>query len=138
MGEVSSARHAMDGEPVAPGTQRTFDLLSDPERRPTEPYNPMPEFLQNAQAETPFMLDKAKLLKNLKCARRGAAAGPSGMTADHLKVVLENHQDSDLFHNISQLLVRAAVASEIFSVLRIGRLTALQKSQWRDSRHCGR
>ena len=76
MGEVSSARHALDGEPVAPGTQRTFDLLSDPERRPTKPYNPMPEFLQNYQAETPFMLDNAKLLKNLKCARRGAAAGP--------------------------------------------------------------
>ena len=128
MGEVSSARHALDGEPVAPGTQRTFDLLSDPERRPPEPYNPMPEFVQNYQAETPFMLDKAKLLKNLKCARRGAAAGPSGMTADHLKVVLENHRDSDLFHNICQLLVRAAVPREIFSAIRIGRLIALQKA----------
>ena len=71
---------------------------------------------------------KAKLLKNLKCARRGAAAGPSGMTADHLKVVLENHRDSDLFHNICQLLVRAAVPREIFSAIRIGRLTALQKA----------
>ena len=38
-------RAERDGEPVAPGTQRTFDLLSDPERRPPEPYNPMPEFL---------------------------------------------------------------------------------------------
>ena len=47
---------------------------------------------------------------------------------DHLKVVLENHRDSDLFHNICWLLVRAAVPSEIFSVLHIGRLTALQKA----------
>ena len=127
MGGVSSARHALDGEPVAAGTQRTRDLLSDPERRPAHPYNPMPEIVQNYQAETPFMHEKAKLLKNLKCARRGAAAGPSGMTADHLKPVLENHRDSDLFHNISQLMVRAVVPSEIFSALRIGRLTALQK-----------
>ena len=74
------------------------------------------------------MLDKGKLPKNLKCARRGAAPGPSGMTADHLKVVLENHQDSDLFHNICQLLVRAVVPSEIFNVLRIGSLTPLQKA----------
>ena len=50
------------------------------------------------------------------------------MTADHLKVVLENHRDSDLFHNICQLMVRAAVPSEIFSVLRVGRLTALQNA----------
>ena len=50
------------------------------------------------------------------------------MTADHLKVFLENHRDSDLFHNICQLLVRAAVPREIFSAIRIGRLTALQKA----------
>ena len=50
------------------------------------------------------------------------------MTADHLKVVLENHRDSDLFHNICQLLVRAAVPREIFSAIRIGRLIALQKA----------
>ena len=33
MGEVSSVRHALYGEPVAPGTKRTRDLLSDPQRR---------------------------------------------------------------------------------------------------------
>ena len=111
---------------MAPGTRSTFDPCPTQSGAHQEPHNPMPEFLQNYQAETPFMLDKAKLLKNLKCARRGAAAGPSSMTADHLKVVLENHRDSDLFHNIC-LLVRAAVPREIFSAIRIGRLTALQK-----------
>ena len=115
MGEVSSVRHALDGEPVAPGTQRTRDLLSDP----------MPEVLN--YGGDPFHVGQGEALEEL--ARRGAAVGPSGMTPDLMKHVLEHHLDSDLFHNISQLLVRAAGPSEIFSVPRIGRLTALQNPQ---------
>ena len=47
--------------------------------------------------------------------QKGAAAGPSGMTPDHLKLVLENHRDSDLFH-------RSGVGEGC-----CGRLTARQK-----------
>ena len=50
-------------------------------------------------------------MKNLKCACRGAAAGPSGMTSEHLKSILENARDCD----------------EVLEALRVGRLTALQK-----------
>ena len=78
MGEVSAGRQALEGAPLAPGTQLTLDQLRDPVRRPTVPYAPLPQPILQHQAERPFALDKELFLKNLKRARRGAAAGPSG------------------------------------------------------------
>ena len=78
MGEVSAGRHALEGAPLAPGTQRTLDQLRDPVRLPTVPHAPLPQPILHHQAERPFALDKTFFLKNLKRARRGAAAGPSG------------------------------------------------------------
>ena len=68
MGEVSCGRQALEGDPLAPGTQRTLDLLSDPERRPTVPYQLLTADLRNYRAENPFTLEKARFLKYLKCA----------------------------------------------------------------------
>ena len=90
MGEVSAGRHALEGAPLAPGIQRTLDPLRDPVRRPTSAYAPLPEALLNHHAERTFSLDKTLFLKNLKRARRGAAAGPSGVTAEHMKSVWVN------------------------------------------------
>ena len=79
-GEVSSTCHALD-EPVVPRTQSGAH-----QSRTTQCQN-----FCRTQAETPFMLDKAKLLKKLKC----GVQQQSGMTADHLKDVLENQRDSN-------------------------------------------
>ena len=43
MGEVSACSHALEGAPLAPGTQRTVDQLRDLVRRPTAAYAPLPE-----------------------------------------------------------------------------------------------
>ena len=99
MGEVSSGREASVGDPVASGTQKTLDLLSDPERRPTVPYQPLTAESRNHRAENPFTLEKARFLKNLKRARRGPAVGPSGMTADHVRPILESQRDSTTPHS---------------------------------------
>ena len=90
MGEVSAGRQALEGAPLAPGTQRTLDQLQDLVRRPAVPYSPLPEAIRNHQAEIAFSLEKEIFIKNLKCARRGAAVGPSGMTSEHLKSISEN------------------------------------------------
>ena len=37
MGEISAARHALEGSPVAPGTEETYNALTDANRRPPEP-----------------------------------------------------------------------------------------------------
>ena len=62
------------------------------------------------------------LLKNLKSARRGAAGGPSGITTEHLRPLLDSEEDCDC-----QAFARARVPDEVLSAVRMGRITALQK-----------
>ena len=127
MGEVSAGRHALEGAPLAPGTQRTLDQLHDPVRRPTVPYAPLPQPILQHQAERPFALDKELFLKNLKRTRRGAAAGPSGVTTEHLKPVLSDSRDAERLFSAGLLLAQANIPQEILTALRMGRVTALQK-----------
>ena len=138
MGEVSAGRQALEGASLAPGTQRTLDQLQDLVRRPAVPYSPLPEALRNHQAEIAFSLEKEIFMKNLKCARRGAAAGPSGMTSEHLKSILENARDCELLFQVAQLFARARIPHEVSEALRVGRLTALQEPNGGSSRDRGR
>ena len=45
-------------------------------------------------------------LANIRSARRGAAAGPSGMTADHLRPLLESERDSEVLSELGASVVR--------------------------------
>ena len=85
-----------------------------------------PEVL-NAQPAEPFVLDPVEFLTCLRKSRRGAAAGPSGMTSDHLFPVVENEGDSERLVEVASLLSVGRVPDEIFEALRLGRLTALSK-----------
>ena len=62
----------------------------------------------NHQAEIAFSLENDIFVKNVKCARRGAAAGPPDMTSEHLKPILENARDSDLLFQVTQLFSHKA------------------------------
>ena len=74
-----------------------------------------------------FELDQALLLKNFKSARRGAAAGPSGMTTEHLRPLLDSEEDCEKFWFFCQAFAQARVPDEVLSAVRMGRITALQK-----------
>ena len=41
MGELSAARQALDGDPVAPGNDAALRALRDPQRRPQAPRGPL-------------------------------------------------------------------------------------------------
>ena len=114
LGELSSGRHALEGAPLAPGNEETRRALTDERLRPPMLRAPLSEDLLSFQPESSLHLSQALLLKNLKCARRGAAGGPSGMTAEHLRPVLESSRDAERFWNMCQSF-------------RMGRITALQK-----------
>ena len=45
MEELSHARQVLEGAALAPGNQATLDALQDPERRPAQPHEPLPEKL---------------------------------------------------------------------------------------------
>ena len=81
MGELSAGRQALEAAVVAPGTQQTLDLLQDSTRRPPHPRVAVPNHIAELQPEVPLDLDFTKFKECVHSARRGAAAGPSGMTA---------------------------------------------------------
>ena len=85
-GELLSARQALEGALVAPGNERTRTMLSDPSRRPPVPRVPVARELIEYNPENQVVLD-GELLQNLPKSRRGAA-GPSGLTGEHLRVIL--------------------------------------------------
>ena len=123
-GGGSAGRHALEGAPLAPGTQRTLEQLRDLVRRPTVSYVPLPQALLHHQAERPFSLGKTLLLKNLKRARRGAAAGPSEVTTEHLKSVLGDTRDAERLFPVALLVAQANIPQEILTLLRMGRVGA--------------
>ena len=84
MGELSSARQALEGSAIAPGSEATLNALRDPLKRPPVPRDPMPRHFAHPEGRVLFNLDETKFARNLRSAKRGAAGGPSGMTVEHL------------------------------------------------------
>ena len=107
LGELSSARQALEGEPIAPGDNHTLRSLQDLARRPPVARDPLPDDVLSHQPEVPFSLEQDRLLRNLRVSRRGGAAGPSGMTADHLRPLLDSVHDSELFWRFCEGFARA-------------------------------
>ena len=72
-------------------------------------------------------LDYDLFAKNLRVSRRGAAGGPSRMTADYLRPLLDSEVGTARFWRLAQDFARATVPDEIVDVVRLGRMTALCK-----------
>ena len=126
LGELSAGRQALEGASLAPGTNATLRALTNQLKRPPGPREPLPDDLF-VRRDPSVHLDRDMFAKNLRVSRRGAAGGPSGMTTDHLRPLLESVEDTTRFWRFSQDLARAEVPKEIVDVIRLGRLTALQK-----------
>ena len=71
-----------------------------------------------------FELNSEEFLICLRRAHRGAAAGPSGMTSDHLFSVLVSERASELLTEVAGLLSVGRVPDAILQAIRLGRLTA--------------
>ena len=89
--------------------------------------DPLPDDVLLHQPEVSFTLEQDRLLRNLRVSRRGGAAGPSGMNADHLRPLLDSVHDSELFWRFCEGFARATLPDEIVRVVKMGRVTALQK-----------
>ena len=74
-------------------------------------------------------LNEKRFSKNLRSFRRGAAAGPSGMTAEHLRPLLNATRILHLLFRASESLAAAQVPQSTVDVLKLGRITALQKAR---------
>ena len=90
LGEVSAAAKALTAQPLAPANAATRSALRDPARHPPTAQVPIPPECRRSQPRQPVQLCRQKLLDNLRRARCGAAAGPSGCTSEHLRVLLDD------------------------------------------------
>ena len=117
---------ALESAKLAPGNLNTLRALTNPERRPSRPREVPPLELLNRIPEVSFQLDEERFAKNVRSARRGAAAGPSGMTSEHLFPMLENDGDLQALTEFASMMARD-VPPQAKEVLRLGRMSALQK-----------
>ena len=120
-------RQALEGASLAAGDQKTLNALRDPTRRPAVPRDSVPDDIVGLEPEEPFVLDQDMFLHNVRTARRGAAPGPSGMTADHLRPLVEHSGGARALSHGASLMAQARIPEEIMSAIRCGRMIALQK-----------
>ncbi|CAJ1362273.1 unnamed protein product [Effrenium voratum] len=110
-GEVS--RQLLTAAELVPGTEATWEALTDPERRPPEPRDHMPS---DVIAFTPDALPRITpdaLAAALRTSKRGSAPGLSGMRAEHLQVLLQDAEGLELLAYAGTCLARAEVPSEV-------------------------
>ena len=125
-GRVVCARQALERD-VAPGTLATLRELTNPARRPPVPRQGLSDELRHSERRELFRSDAEECLLCLRTARRGAASGPSGMTADHLFPILESEPDSELLVQVVSKLACGDVPQDVINGIRLGILTALNK-----------
>ena len=106
VGELSAARQVLEGASMAPGTIAILRELTDPHRRPPVPREEMTRVVAEAQPAERFQVVSEEFLICVRKARRGAAAGLSGMTSDHLFPALESEVVSDLLIQVASLLAQ--------------------------------
>ena len=89
-----------------------LDETHPPEVTAFEPANPL-EFNRRMYAD------------NIRSARRGAAAGLAGDTNEHLKVSLDDEDDTDLLVFAAERLAQGNLPEPIIDAFRLDYLTAL-------------
>ena len=126
LGELSLVRQAFDAIPLASANQDTLLQLTDASRRTVKPYGPLGSEILDFQPDAPVALDRTALA-NLRRARKGAAPGPTGLTAEMLRLVLDAEESPQAFGDVAVFLARASVPEPIAAALAIGRLVAVRK-----------
>ena len=130
-GELSAARQALTAGPLAPGDASTLDELRDPTRRPAAPYGPIEAAIMQFVPAEPLQLPDALIINALRRTRKGAAPGPSGLTAETLRLVLDDADATQAFLQVSHLLAQADLPQQASNAIALGRLVALQKPNGR-------
>ena len=91
------------------------------------PLHDVPADLLNFQPDAPAVLNDAAVAQALRTARRGTAAGLSGATCEHYKLLLDDAEALELFTHAANLLIAARVPASVAAALGLSRFTALRK-----------
>ena len=101
--------------------------MLNPERRPPEALTAVPQEVLDYEPAEKLNLNRRLFLETLRETPRGSAGGLSGLRFEHLKVLLDDENATDLLYTVAQDLARAELPRETQEVLRTGSLVALQK-----------
>jgi hypothetical protein len=108
-----------------------LEELRDPNLRPTQPSEPLPEGLDTFVPACPIELDKQIFAEALRSSRRGLSAAVTGNRNEYLKLCLEEDIAFNLLHQAASRLARAQVPESIIAAMKISKLTALLKPNGR-------
>ena len=125
LGELSAARQALMADPLAPGDADTLQRLTDPTSRPNQQYEPIPQGLSDWAPDRAVELLPECFLANLR--RRRGAAGPSGLTGEMLRLVLDDEEASDLLWRVGARLARVEIPAVVVPWIGLGRMVAVRK-----------
>ena len=75
-----------------------------------------------------WLLDEHQFAQNVRSARRGDVPGPSGMTNEHLRILLSNPSHFQSLFRAAKELARGDIFAVVVDVVRLGRMIALQKT----------
>ena len=121
-----AVRCVLDGA-LSAGRQALVPSWRHPEKRPKIPREPLPDRIKHHQPECLVDINEQLFAHILRTARRGAAVGPSGMTSEHLRRLLDSDHDMSALSDFANSFARWEVLAEVVAVLRMGRMTALRK-----------
>ena len=109
LGDFSSARQVLESAELVHGTPETLRQLR---AKPTQPL-PLLDDIVGHDPDVEFQLDPDRFKRNVLSAKRGAAGGPSGMTMEHLRTLLDSPRDTQSLYVVCELFVRGAVPNSI-------------------------
>ena len=102
-----------------------------PPLTPPQPYQPLDPLIANYHPQEPVTLSTQIFTTSLCRARKGAAPGPSGLTAETLRLVLDDEEATNKLIQVTQQIARAELPDTASQALGLGRLVALQKPNGR-------
>ena len=122
-GQLSRARRELCAPALAPGTPATLQALTDPEKRPPRPSEPLGQHELDFQPPAPLQLDPQRFADALRSAPRGSSGALSGMRFVYLKLALDDEQTLADLTFVSQRVAQANMPSEVQQAFRMGRMT---------------
>ena len=125
VGELSSARQALEGAALAPGNEATLRQLTDASRRPPQPREPLPPEVLNHVPPFAFDVDEDVFNRNLRLSKKGTAGRPL------LPDVRGLHCCSRSRENCSR-----SIAGGSHQHHQNGQVDGIVQTRWRCQGHC--
>ena len=119
LGELSADAQSLTAEPWAPLKEATLTELR--ERQLQEQHSLLREEDLSFTSEHAFQLDGERSVGNLRGGRRGAAAGPSGGTLEHYRILLDDEYPTDLVITAAGFFVEGGDPSRCSCRLALGK-----------------